>query len=244
MAVIVRRDGDRLVEDGHRVRFILPRRPNACVDRDVGGRQVRHFNVAKGDLSNEEARQYAARLADAPARAMAVFDVDRADLHPARTPARASFAFSIMPGRRITSDWCVVAQYNARPTEGERWRIPPLALGLKTLKGREVLYAAVATFPTAGSQEQGRAVALPGGGSAPIRRDRSHRIGIEFVDGGGGDGRLKVTVDGETLVAYDGPTGYANFAGCFFSYGLYRSPWCPGGEDLAVSFETLREGRA
>ncbi|WP_156653446.1 hypothetical protein [Methylobacterium sp. Leaf111] len=46
-----------------------------CTDRVLNGRRVRTFSIQKGDLSAGEARQYAGRLKDAPARAMAVFDV-------------------------------------------------------------------------------------------------------------------------------------------------------------------------
>jgi hypothetical protein len=106
----------------------------------------------------------------------------------------------------------------------------------------EVFYVDLTTFPTAGSQEQGRHVDLGPKALLPLKRDRPYAFVIDFVDGAGGDGLLKVRVDDRLIVDYVGPTGYANFAGCFFAYGLYRSPWCPGCEGLSASFTDVVEG--
>jgi hypothetical protein len=245
-------DGQEVLEDGHGVRFILPARRfdlpvtrGVCWDVLSDGRRVRTFSIQKGDVSANEARHYAGRLQDAPARAMAVYDASRREIHPAGQLMRARFAINVHPGLLMTHDWCVVGQYNARPSPGERWRNPPFAIGVKPQAPHareEVLYIDLATFPTAGSQDQGRRVDLGPEAIVPLRRDRSYAVAIDFVDGAGSNGLLKVRVDDRLIVDYVGPTGYANFAGCFFAYGLYRSPWCPGCEGLTASFTDVFEG--
>ncbi|KQQ44389.1 hypothetical protein ASF58_20855 [Methylobacterium sp. Leaf125] len=245
-------DGQRVTEDGHGVRFILPARRHdrpvtrgVCTDRLFNGRKVRTFSIQAGDVSSEEARNYAGRLEDAPARAMAVFDTSKADVRGPGQKLRASFTVNVRPGLLMTHDWCGICQYNARPNPAERWRNPPFAIGMKP-RGRnsreEVFYVDLATFPTAGSQEQGRHVDLGPKAIVPFKRDRPYAFEIEFMDGAGGDGLLKVSVDGSPIVDYVGPTGYANYAGCFFAYGLYRSCWCPGCEGLTANFEHVTEG--
>ncbi|KQO74400.1 hypothetical protein [Methylobacterium sp. Leaf88] len=89
-------DGEEILEDGHGVRFILPAwrfdlpvTRGACRDELSDGRRVRTFSIQKGDLSANEARHYAGRLRDAPARAMAVFDASRRDVHPPGKTMRA-----------------------------------------------------------------------------------------------------------------------------------------------------------
>ncbi|KQP76604.1 hypothetical protein ASF41_02155 [Methylobacterium sp. Leaf111] len=247
-------DGEEILEDGHGVRFILPAwrfdlpvTRGACRDELSDGRRVRTFSIQKGDLSANEARHYAGRLRDAPARAMAVFDASRRDVHPPGKTMRASFTINVLPGLLMTHDWCIVSQYNARPSPGERWRNPPFSIGVRPQAPHareEVLYVDLATFPTAGSQEQGRHVDLGPEAVVPLQRDRSYAVAIDFADGAGGEGLLKVRVDDKLIVDYAGPTGYANFAGCFFAYGLYRSPWCPGCEGLSARFVDVVEGVA
>ncbi|KQO67660.1 hypothetical protein [Methylobacterium sp. Leaf89] len=252
--IIEHTDGQRINEDGHTVRFMLPAwrhdhpiTGGVCTDRVLNGRRVRTFSIQKGDLSAGEARQYAGRLKDAPARAMAVFDVSKADVRLPGKPMRASFTINVHPGLLMTHDWCGICQYNSRPNPGERWRNPPFAIGMKPRarnSREEVFYVDLTTFPTAGSQEQGRHVDLGPKAILPLKRDRPYAFVIDFVDGAGGEGLLKVRVDDRLIVDYAGPTGYANFAGCFFAYGLYRSPWCPGCEGLTASFADVVEGAA
>jgi hypothetical protein len=127
--------------------------------------------------------------------------------------ARVAFEFMIEPGAANTAEWLVLSQFWQRQSpsvamelEGEALRFVVRADGIDYLRVREGI---------------------------ALARGHYHAVRFDIVSGARG-GALDVEMDGEQVVRYRGPLGYA-LPG-YWKSGIYRAP---GAETLVMHQRNL-----
>lgn len=149
------------------------------------------------------------------------------------------FEFMVESGAINTADWLLLAQFHQTADSNPDGTLidvvgsPPLALQLRgerlEIVGRTDPNAATTTSPDNIEMYLG---------TDSIERDRFYNIRFEMVfdDAVGGNGMLKVYLDGVLIVDYVGPLGYNDAIGAYAQFGVYReqSP-----ESFAAQFRNI-----
>lgn len=225
-------------------RVICPQNRRGAVvldDRDPA-RVIYKFSVRRGDLSAEEAKQYAGRLEKAPNRAMIVSEGCRrqnGDL--LEFGGKLNWQPTVRAGDRPAplldphpNNFCVLAQYNSRPRD-ENWKSPPFGLDAKNIGGVEHLV--VSLNITVDGVTKGIEI-----GRAPMAR-RKHDVLAQFRNmAGKPGGSAKVWFDGKLIADYGGVTGHEGHLWSFHAFGLYRWAWSPPQNTIDAWFENWSEG--
>lgn len=150
------------------------------------------------------------------------------------------FDFMVEPGASNTADWLLLAQFHQTEDIAADGTLldsaaasPPLALQLRGerlgIVGRADQNASTVVSPPNIQMYLA---------DDPIVRGQFYNIRFEMVfdDAIGGEGRLRVFLDGVQIVDYSGPLGYNDAIGAYAQFGVYReqSP-----EAFAAQFRNL-----
>lgn len=227
-------------------RVICPQNRKGAVlldDRDPA-RVIYKFSVRHGDISAEEAKQYAGRLEKAPNRAMVVLEgCRRQNGELLEFGGKLNWQPTVRAGEKPAplldphpNAFCVLAQYNSRPRD-ESWKSPAFALDAKNIGGVEHIVASLNI--TVGGVSQCVEI-----GRAPMAR-RKHDVLVHFRNAAGKPGgAAKVWFNGNLIADYQGVTGHEGHLWSYHAFGLYRWAWSPVENTIDAWFENWREHAA
>jgi len=149
------------------------------------------------------------------------------------------FDFMVEPGATNTADWLLLAQFHqTEDTDADGNLLdaaasPPLALQLRG----ERLEIVGRTDPNAVTTSSPDNISMFLD-TNPITRGQFYNIRFEMVfdDEVGGEGMLRVFLDGVMIVDYTGPLGYNDAIGTYAQFGVYREQ---APETIAVQFRDI-----
>lgn len=149
------------------------------------------------------------------------------------------FDFMVEPGAPNTADWLVLAQFHQTADTDADGNIldaavgPPLAL---VMRGERLeIIGRTDPNPITTVTPPNMSMFL---GTDPITRGQFYNIRFEMVfdDAVGGEGMLRVFLDGVMIVDYTGPLGYNDAIGPYAQFGVYRSE---ADETFAAQFRDI-----
>lgn len=144
--------------------------------------------------------------------------VDRCELYFPQTYDRLTAVYDseqlvIEPGPLSTAPWCALLQWHNTPDEGETGPSPPLSFSLDT--------ADYLLVETCGETDDGTTRWTS---PSPVTRGRPINIQTEATFDYAGAGKLKVTIDGQTVLSLsDIVMGYNDAVGVYRKCGIYRA---------------------
>ncbi|RVT80648.1 hypothetical protein DXV76_21040, partial [Rhodobacteraceae bacterium CCMM004] len=143
------------------------------------------------------------------------------------------FDFLVESGAQNNAAWLSLVQFQRtedRNADGDPVEVtlgPPLSIGMRgeylTVSGRTDPNAVTTGLPPAISLNGHNELMYQS--STPLTRDAWHSVKLEviFDSDPNGKGMLKITIDGQVVVDYQGPIGYNDLVGPYLQLGVYRA---------------------